>query len=134
MLYRDNKFLLEQAKIHNDDVPGVLFKSLRSKTKSHGYSSRRDRDYEELIDQVSNCLVFKLSSDWLLAENLRRFFDRHNFAASARDYHGQTPLHWASLKHNLYAVELLTTRIEGMALARDKFGQTPLHVAVIQAS
>lgn len=83
---------------------------------------------------MKRCLVFKSSSDALMAENLRKFFHRGDFPAEARDSQGQTPLHWAALKRNFDAVELLTQHSQDMAIVQDNSGQTPLHVAVIEAS
>jgi hypothetical protein len=75
-----------------------------------------------------------LSSDILLAGNLSQLFYEKMFPASTRDYRGQTPLHWAALNQNLNAVELLTSRMQYMAIVQDNSGRTPLHLAVIQAS
>lgn len=75
-----------------------------------------------------------MSSDVLLAGNLSQLFKEKDFPDSTRDYRGQTPLHWAALKQNLNAVELLISCMQNMASAQDKSGQTPLHLAVIQAS
>ncbi|PCG95219.1 Hypothetical protein PENO1_074590 [Penicillium occitanis (nom. inval.)] len=112
----------------------VLFQKVQDKNQESPFSNRRDLNYQRLIDQVKRCLVFKSSRDKLLAENLRKFFERRDFPAGARDSQGQTPLHRAALKGNLDAVELLTRRIQDMAIVQDKTGQIPFHVAVIQAS